>query len=165
MDPLYFLDAESIRRQQSDAARNAHARMMAAVEAGGYADAPGRSCELVAEALAELLEGAGVRFADRRAAVVTLAIALWGGIAVVSAEAQREELEADGDDEVEVAPIFPWLAPAFNLVGAIADAITTTEPPQGSDAFAESLREQLADEGYGDDDHGGDDDEHGDDDL
>lgn len=144
---IFLLDEDSIRRQQADAASRAHARLIATVDDIDHSEAPGHSCRLLAGVFVEMLEGAGIRFADRQAAVAKIEIALWGGVGAVHAEINRDQYEAeDGDEDVVVSPVYFSLAAAYNLIGAIACAIGSSEPPIGLDGLAATLAEQLADE-------------------
>lgn len=135
---VFFLDEDSIRRQQSQALANACLRLRDTMVEDDFEHAPAHSCIVVADALCEALEGAGVRFADRDAAAANLTVALWEGMAVISADAQRD------DDGVSHSPVFPWLAPVVHALAAINDSVASTAPIPVDDRLRARFREQLA---------------------
>lgn len=135
----FFLDADSIRRQQAAALSVACARLHATMADNALCESPAHSCVVLAVAVCDALEGVGVRFANRDMAEENVAVGLWAGIATVSADAQL-----DGDQAVAVCPVFAWLAPVLHMLGAVAESVAGAGPLDVSPEMLDTFRHQLA---------------------
>jgi hypothetical protein len=117
-----FIDVESIRRQQMEAAARTHGTMVKVAHEVPLGSLPAASCELLGLMLRNLLEGCGVRFADSDAAAEKISVALFGGLATAVSQEEMADEESDGQ------PVYGFLAPVYNAIGAVADSIISDEP-------------------------------------
>lgn len=131
----FFLDGDSVRRQQAVALSGACGRLHAMMADHTLCESPAHSCVVLAVAVCDALEGVGVRFANREMAEENVAVGLWAGIATVSADAQL--------DGGSVCPVFAWLAPVLHMLGAVADSVAGPAPLDVSQEMLDTFRHQL----------------------
>jgi hypothetical protein len=135
---VFYLDEQSIRRQQCQALVLACERLRVTLSEGDLPHAPAHSCAVMAAALCDALEGAGLRFVDREAATDNVALALWEGLAVISADAQAADAE-----HTTYSPVFSWLAPVLHSLAAITESVGSAATISVSDQVRSQFLEQL----------------------